>query len=348
MRRRGIVFGLVCVFCVLLGGGWVVVSALGESDNTSDARVGVVKAERLDLRGKLLVRAVDDGDARLNGRTTIVRLGAKPSKASAGGLACQRVYERAGRGICMYLAASGVDYRMRIFDRGQRVTHEEALDGIPSRARVSPSGRFGSVTTFVSGHSYSTDGGFSTKTLIFDLESGETLGDLERFEIERDGETIDSPDVNVWGTTFAADDDTFYATVSTGGKRYLAKGSLRARRLRVLRENVECPSLAPDETRVAYKKRVGGPADWRLHVLDLRTGQGHRTARATLDRRPGRVARQRRRALWRRQERLGDARGRNRPAGARRGARGISRHAPLDGIWGQFRRSGEKGSASGR
>jgi hypothetical protein len=273
MHKRGAVFGLVCVFCALLGGGWVVVAALGESDSTSDARVGVVKAERLDLRGTLLVRAVDDGDARLNGRTTIVRLGAKPSKAPAGGLACERVHERAGHGICLYLAASGVDYRMRIFDRGHRVTHEEALDGIPSRARVSPSGRFGSVTTFVSGHSYSTDGGFSTKTLIFDLESGETLGDLERFEIERDGDTIDSPDVNVWGTTFAADDDTFYATVSTGGKRYLAKGSLRARRLRVLRENVECPSLAPDETRVAYKKRVGGPADWRLHVLDLRTGR---------------------------------------------------------------------------
>ena len=82
MRRRGAMFGLVCVFCALLGGGWVVVAALGESDNTSDARVGVVKAERLDLRGTLLVRAVDDGDARLNGRTTIVRLGAKPSKAA--------------------------------------------------------------------------------------------------------------------------------------------------------------------------------------------------------------------------------------------------------------------------
>jgi hypothetical protein len=45
-----------------------------------------------------------------------------------------------------------------------------------------------------------------------------------------------------------------------------------ARRVRTLRENVECPSLSPDGTRVAYKKLFGrDPAVWRLHVLDLRT-----------------------------------------------------------------------------
>jgi hypothetical protein len=38
----------------------------------------------------------------------------------------------------------------------------------------------------------------------------------------------------------------------------------------VLRENVECPSLSPDNRRLAYKKRVGpSPDSWRLHVLDL-------------------------------------------------------------------------------
>jgi Tol biopolymer transport system component len=42
--------------------------------------------------------------------------------------------------------------------------------------------------------------------------------------------------------------------------------------LRVLAEDVECPSLSPDETKVAYKKRAGGPGKWRLHVRDLRTG----------------------------------------------------------------------------
>jgi hypothetical protein len=35
--------------------------------------------------------------------------------------------------------------------------------------------------------------------------------------------------------------------------------------------NVECPSLSPDGTRIAYKKLVGVNGDWRLTVLDLRT-----------------------------------------------------------------------------
>jgi prolyl oligopeptidase PreP (S9A serine peptidase family) len=46
---------------------------------------------------------------------------------------------------------------------------------------------------------------------------------------------------------------------------------LSARRLEVLRENVECPSLSPDGTRLAYKRSMGGAENWRLHVLDLRT-----------------------------------------------------------------------------
>ncbi|HET9667579.1 MAG TPA: hypothetical protein VFP09_12510, partial [Desertimonas sp.] len=41
------------------------------------------------------------------------------------------------------------------------------------------------------------------------------------------------------------------------------------RQARVIAENVECPSLSPDETRIAFKRREGN--SWRLHVLDLRT-----------------------------------------------------------------------------
>ena len=41
----------------------------------------------------------------------------------------------------------------------------------------------------------------------------------------------------------------------------------------MIHENVECPSLSPDGTRIGFKKLVGSPALWRFHVLDLRTGR---------------------------------------------------------------------------
>ena len=41
-----------------------------------------------------------------------------------------------------------------------------------------------------------------------------------------------------------------------------------------VRENAECPSLSPDNTRIVFKKRVRASADkpWRLYVLDLESG----------------------------------------------------------------------------
>jgi len=104
------------------------------------------------------------------------------------------------------------------------------------------------------------------------MASGEKLADLEKFRVTRDGRAVTSQDRNFWGVTFAADSDRFYATMRTGGRTHLIEGSVSGRSARTLHENVECPSLSPDGTRVAYKKRVDdGSVIWRLHVLDLRT-----------------------------------------------------------------------------
>jgi Tol biopolymer transport system component len=61
--------------------------------------------------------------------------------------------------------------------------------------------------------------------------------------------------------------------MSTGGKRYLVYGDVTAQTVRTLAANVECPSLSPDGTKVAFKEALGGdPAKgWRLSVLDLAT-----------------------------------------------------------------------------
>lgn len=165
----------------------------------------------------------------------------------------------------------GLQLRALVLDERLRVRHTLPLSGAASRARVSTDGRYGSVSTFVSGHSYATPGRFSTATTLIDMASGKKIANLEQFEVTHDGKVIDAPDVNFWGVTFTKDSDRFYATVATGGKTYLIEGSVSSRTARTLRENVECPSLSPDGTRIAFKKLVGDEGTWRIHVLDLAT-----------------------------------------------------------------------------
>ena len=52
---------------------------------------------------------------------------------------------------------------------------------------------------------------------ILDTRTGGGVGSLEDFTVIRDGAPYRSVDVNYWGVTFAADDNRFYATMSTAG-----------------------------------------------------------------------------------------------------------------------------------
>jgi hypothetical protein len=278
--RRGIVFAAVTAACTLLAGGYLAWAALRAEPATSDAAVLPVREQApapppgppgpvaAAPGGRLMVRAVDPQDPRLNGVVTTVGVGTGAAPEPSGSLACQRVYQAGGRGLCLTLAGTGVEYEAHIFDGRMETVHELPLEGIPSRARVSPDGRYGTYTSFVTGDSYTAAGQFSTRTVLVDMHSGERIADLESFRVERDGETIDSPDFNFWGVTFARDSNRFYATLSTGGHHYLVEGDVAARRVRVLLDGVECPSLSPDETRIAYKGRIAG-SQWRLHVLEL-------------------------------------------------------------------------------
>lgn len=189
-------------------------------------------------------------------------------------LRCRRLHYSGGHGLCLAEEPGfGMSYEVHVFGSDFKVSHKLALSGLPSRARVSPDGRYGATTVFVAGHSYAGDD-FSTETTILDLATGKKLETLEEFTVLRDGQPFKAVDFNFWGVTFAPDANRFYATLQTRGQRYLVEGDVAARRMRVLRSNVECPSLSPDGTRLAFKKRIGGgggPVTWRFHVLDLRT-----------------------------------------------------------------------------
>jgi len=109
--------------------------------------------------------------------------------------------------------------------------------------------------------------------------TGEILvPNLEQFSVTRDGAEFKSKDFNFWGVTFAQDENRFYATLWTAGNTYLVQADLARRTAQVVHDNVECPALSPDNTRVAFKRRrvggllQGGRITWHLTVLDLKTG----------------------------------------------------------------------------
>lgn len=278
LRGRAAAFAALVLVCAVVAIG-TLLRARARSGAGSDGLAAPALAPEAALRllvarPHLLFRSTAPGPGY--GRVAAVPLGDPAAARAFTGLACERVAFSGGRGLCL-TAERGVAtrYAALVFDAGFRVTGRIELPGLPSRARVAPDGRLGAVTVFVSGDSYAP-GTFSTRTTLVDLQAVETLADLESFRVSRDGAPVDAVDRNFWGVTFARESDRFYATLSTGGRLALVEGSVSQRSARVLRDDVECPSLSPDGTRVAFKRRTGGlfaPLAWRLHVLDLRTGR---------------------------------------------------------------------------
>jgi WD40 repeat protein len=210
-------------------------------------------------------------DAQYN-RLGVAPLDAPNDRRGTTALECERVAFAGGHGVCLQ-AHRGVltTFGAKLFDARFQPYVSLPLDGSPSRTRVSPDGRTGAITVFVTGqeHGYAAVG-FSTKTTLIDMTSGAVLGELEQFTTLRNGARFSAPDFNFWGVTFAADGQTFYATLMSDKKTYLVRGDIAKRTMTTLHENVECPALSPDGRRIAYKKRVGGGlSPWRLYVLDL-------------------------------------------------------------------------------
>jgi hypothetical protein len=270
--RRTQLFVALVVVCAIAAAVAVVSAAGGGGPAGSQDAAGALLAAHGAHAPMLLVRDLDRARPQDFGQVAVVRL-ASGGPRTLLPLRCERVYFAAGSGLCLARGSGfASSYRARVFGADLRTRGDVAVDGIPSRARVSPDGRLGAVTLFVTGHSYADTGGFSTSTTLIDLTRGRKIAQLETFKATRDGKRITAPDVNYWGVTFARDHDRFYATLATGGEFYLVEGSISARTMKTIHTGVECPSLSPDGTRIAYKKRVGaGAKRWRLHVLDLRT-----------------------------------------------------------------------------
>lgn len=276
VRNRMLV--LVCAVLVLAGvAAGAVLHASARAERRDQVQAGGPRVSsgevRLTTPGRMVFRNLAWGPHRDEVSSVDAADPAGPRTAS--GVKCLRFYAAGGTGVCLQAVRGAVSdtYRALVLDAGLRERARYDVPGIPSRARVSPSGRFAAWTAFVGGDSYAgTD--FSTRTAIVDTRTGSLIPTLEDFRVVKDGRTYASPDVNFWGVTFAKDDRTFYATMASKGTTYLIRGDLTTRTATTLHTNVECPSLSPDGTRIAYKKRVPGlskDAPWRLYTLDLRT-----------------------------------------------------------------------------
>jgi hypothetical protein len=269
-RRRAAFLALV-VGCLAVAA--VAIAAGRDSQRPLRGEAGTAAAAFARIRADGSPAVLFRSSARDDGQVALAAAGAQAGARTPVPLRCERVAFAGDHGLC--LARSGgvaPGYRAEVFGPDFKVRHTLAVDGIPSRARVSPDGRYGAVTLFVTGHAYAAAGSFSTETTLIDLASGRKIAELEDFTVTRDGRQVTAVDVNYWGVTFARDSDRFYATLATGGRTYLIQGSVSGRSAHTLHENVECPSLSPDGTRVAYKSRTGSRSrPWRLTVLDLRT-----------------------------------------------------------------------------
>jgi hypothetical protein len=265
---------LVVVLVVVLSGAaaaYVLAARPSSTSGPSRSTTPDAVATRMPTGPRIVFRNTEIGPEL--GRVAVVALDDPAGPRSFTDLTCDRVFAVADRVLCLASEPGLVTtYSAVVHDQASKTQTAIPLTGSPSRARLSDDGRLAATTSFVAGDSYASTS-FSTRTVVTDLSSGRSV-DLEDFAILDGARSITPVDRNFWGVTFASDDDRFFVTVAYGGETHLAEGRLSTRQVRILRTDAECPSVSPDETRVAYKKRGGRPrGDWRIAVLDLATGR---------------------------------------------------------------------------
>jgi hypothetical protein len=271
-RRRAAV---AATLAAVLGTGAFAAASVTAPEDDQEPPVWTVPAVANGTRallagGTLVVRGVATQAPRADG--PLYEIASDGRIHRAGRLSCKRVaVSSTGRGLCFRVNSIGDGYEAVVFDASYREVRRFAVEGIPDRARLSPSGHYGAFTSFDPAGAiqyFETPEGFSTFTRIVDMRTGDPVVRLDDVEVRRGGRIVGTGENDLWGVTFR-DDATYYATLATGSHHYLIRGGIGTGRAVVLRDGVECPALSPDGSRIAYKSRIAGTNSWRLHVYDL-------------------------------------------------------------------------------
>lgn len=273
---RGVIL-LVVTGLVLAGAGIYAYAAFKRLQDSRTATPAVAVAaggETLPEDSFVLFRNTASGQGY--GMAATVSLANPAGPRNIGPVSCDRVYSSAAAVACLSINRGLVtSFQSSIYGRDWELLQSWALRGIPSRTRISTDGAMVATTVFVTGHSYAGSA-FSTEAVIRSLGGDQNPRNLEDFALLVNGEQVTASDRNIWGVTFVpGDPDSFYATAASSGRHWLVRGSLSARTLTAVHDGVECPSISPDGTRIAFKKSTGaGPTlHWNIAVLDLSSGQ---------------------------------------------------------------------------
>lgn len=268
-RQRTLVLIAIAVLVLGAAGIYSVQAFQRYQERTTGASAAALRAT-MPEGDRIVFRNTAMGEGY--GSMAAVALDAPSGQRAVTEIPCDRVAERAGLVSCMKTRRGiPTTFENDVLDADGNLVETLPLPGIPSRTRISDGGLV-ATTSFVTGHSYAA-GSFSTETTVTRAD-GSGYGNLEDFTMMVDGEELTAVDRNVWGVSFVNDDE-FYVTVASGGNTWLMKGSFSTRTLASVLGNAECPSVSPDRTRVAYKKRTGSGAavHWDIAVLDLQTGK---------------------------------------------------------------------------
>ena len=271
IRTRVAILSAICVI-VLAGALAYLVVSRNDQKNVEQHAVGVtqVSLATIEAQPRIVFRNTALGISY--GMVAMVSLDDPTGPRATTNTSCDRVYATPTSMLCLASDIGIVTtYSARILDNDMQQMQTLPLTGIPSRARLSRDGSYAATTSFTSGDSYAGTS-FSTRTVITPV-GRRTLGSLEDFTLIHDGKNIKPTDRNYWGVTFAADDDTFYATVEWSKHTWLVRGSISQRKIVTLRKDAECPSLSPDGKNVVYKQRGDlAPGKWRLVDYNVASG----------------------------------------------------------------------------